>query len=187
MKKLLSLGLILVMSLMMVACQAPKKISEDSINQGKDTLSAYLENLKAGQFKEAEGKLETIPENFAFGHNEVMKQFFATMVYEVKEVKVKGEETVVTVAIKLPNTSLIYDDMMENIGEEVQTLQGGDDSAKAKASNLMEAYLIRKIKDSQVVLVENTIDVSVKIVDGNWVVVPSDDFSKTLSGLVIDK
>ncbi len=187
MKKLFSLGLVFVMGLLLVACQAPKETSEEATKLSTEVVSTYLENLKAGQFKEAEGQLESVPENLAFGDNEVMKQFFGRMVYEIKDGKVSEEETVVTVLIKLPNTALIYDDMMENIGEEVQKLQGGDDTAKTKASGLMVEYLIKKINDSKVVFVENTIDIHVKKVDGKSVIVPSDDLSKTLSGLAIDK
>ncbi len=187
MKKLFKLGLVVMMGLMLVACQGSEATNEEATKASQETLVAYLENLKEGQFKKAEGQLETVPENLAFGDNEVMKQFFARMTYEVKEGKVSEKESVVTVLIKLPNTALIYDDMMENIGEEVQKLQGGDDSSKTKASALMVEYLIQKINDSKVVFVENTIDIQVKEVNGKWVIVPSDDFSKTLSGLAIDK
>lgn len=179
MKRLLSLGMLLAMILVLTACQSSKIDAAASSN--------YLEDLKTGKFEQAQTKLESVPESFQYGDNEVMKSFFAKMIYTVKETKNKGDEAVATVAISLPNTAMMYDEMMTNIGEDVQKLQKGDDAAKTKASGMMVEYLLNKINDENVARAENTVEITLKLVDGKTVIVPNDDLSKALSGIPIEK
>ena len=179
MKRILSLGMILAMILALTACQNSKIDAATSSN--------YLEDLKTGNFEQAQNKLESVPENFQYGDNEVMKSFFAKMAYSVKETKNKGDQAVATVSISLPNTALIYDEMMTNIGEDVQKLQKGDDASKTKASGMMVEYMLNKINDENVVRAENTIEITLKLVNGKTVIVPNDELSKALSGIPIEK
>ncbi len=177
MKKSISLGLIFVLCLLLVACQSNKTVQDQSV------LESYFENLKAGQFEAASQKLETVPDNFNYGDNEVMKHFFAKMTYTVKDTKETSDGMETTVVISLPNTGIIYDSMMSDIGDDVQKLQGGNDASKSKASNLMIDFMLQKIDAPDVVMVENTVKVILKKVDDKLVIVPDDNLSKALSGL----
>lgn len=179
MKKLISILMLLVVSFSLSACQNSKVDAS--------VISTYLENLKTGNFEKAKLQLETVPENFNYGDNEIMKNLFAKMNYEVKSTDVKGSEVKATVYLSLPNTSLIYDGMMNTIGDDIQKLQAGSDSDKSKASDMMVAYLLKKINEEQVKRVENTIEVTLKIVDGKTVIVPNEDLSKALSGILVAK
>lgn len=175
MKKLISLCLMLTLGVLLTACQAAK--ADETV------MAAYLENLKAGSFEAASAQLETVPENFQYGENDIMKAFFAKLSYEVKDAKADGSQTAVTLFVSLPDTAAIYDDMMNNIGEEVQKLQKGDDASKTKASDLMVDFMLAKISSEDVKMAENTVEVILKVVDGKTVIVPNDELSKALSGI----
>lgn len=179
MKKLISVLMLLVISFSLSACQSSKLDAS--------VISTYLDDLKAGNFEKAKLQLETVPENFNYGDNEIMKNLFAKMNYEVKSTDIKGSEAKATVLISIPNTSLIYDGMMNGIGDDIQKLQAGGDAEKAKASDMMVTYLLKKINEEQVKRVENTIEMTLKIVDGKTVIVPNEDLSKALSGILVAK
>lgn len=177
MKKAISFGLMVVLCLVLAACQSNKSVQEESV------LESYFENLKTGEFEAAAQKLESVPDKFNYSDNEVMKHFFAKMTYTVKETKETAEGQEATVVISLPNTGIIYDSMMSDIGDDVQKLQGGDDASKSKASDMMINFMLSKIDAPDVVMVENTVKVILKKVDGKLVIVPNDSLSKALSGL----
>lgn len=181
MKKVFRLGIMMVMGLFLTACQS------NNADMDQTAIASYLEDLKTGNFASAESRLETVPENFAYNDNEVMKKLFERMTYEIKDTKVSGDEAVAEVYIKIPNTALIYDDMMNNIGAEVQKLQAGDDSSKTKASGMMVEYLLTKLTEEDVVMVENTVKVTLRVLAGKTVVVPDADLSKALSGVSVSK
>ena len=183
MKKWLSFSALLLICLLLAACQSEKPNAADEQTSAQATLVAYLDTLKTGEFEAATGYLESVPDNFKYSDNEVMKHFFAKMTYSIESVKQTADGYEATLALKLPNTAVIYDDMMNNIGDEVQKLQAGDDTSKSKASNLMIDYMLQKIDDANVVFAENTLNVTLKQVEGKWLVVPSDNLSKALSGL----
>lgn len=173
---------ILTVSLFFVACGSGK-VTDDA---QKKLVASYMDALKAGDFATAKTYLETVPENFDYNENEIMKTFFSKLTYEVVAVTSGDEGGELTLKIKLPNTTLIYDSMMDEIGDEVQKLQASDDTAKNKASEMMVQYMLKKVSEESVVLVENQVKVSVKKGDKALVIVPNDDLSKALSGLALN-
>lgn len=186
MKKWFSFSALLLVCLLLVACQSEKANAKDDQTSAQTVLATYLDTLKAGEFEAANAYLEMVPDNFKYSDNEVMKRFFAKMTYSVASVNQVSDGYEAVLELKLPNTAVIYDDMMSNIGEEVQKLQGGDDTSKSKASNMMIDYMLNKIDDANVVLAENKLNVMLKQVEGKWLIVPSDDLSKALSGLTLN-
>lgn len=179
MKKLLMVLGIMVMTLSLAACGSTKVTDESQTK----LVSAYLDSLKAGDFAAAKTHLETVPENFDYNENEVMKTFFAKLEYQIGEIKATETGGEVKVTIKLPNTTVVYDSMMDEIGEEVQKLQASDDTAKEKASGMMVAYMLKKLNDPSVKMIENTVSVEVKKGEKDLVLVPNDLLSKALSGI----
>lgn len=182
MKKWIWVMTLLAVSLLFVACGSVK-ITEDS---QKQLVASYMDALKAGDFTTAKTFLETVPENFDYNENEIMKTFFSKLSYEVVSASASGETGEVTLKIKLPNTTLLYDSMMDEIGEDVQKLQASDDTAKNKASEMMVKYMLGKLTDENVTLVENQVKVTIKKGDKALVLVPNDEFSKALSGVAVE-
>lgn len=168
--------MMIVMSMALMACQSSKEVDTT-------VLKNYLDNLKTANYEEAAKNLESVPENFAYKNYGVMNLLFSKMNYEIKETKATKDGAEVKVSITIPNTVIIYDDMMNNMGEEIQKLQAGDDAGKTKASNMMIEFLTNKISESDVEMVENTVTVTLKTVGEKTVIVPEDSLSKALSGI----
>lgn len=181
MRKLTMVLSLLLMSIVLVACGSTKVTNESQTQ----LVNSYLDSLKAGDFATAKTHLETVPENFDYNENDVMKAFFAKLEYTVGDVKSTETGGEVKVTIKLPNTTLVYDSMMDEIGEEVQKLQASDDTSKEKASGMMVAYMLKKLNDPAVTMIENTVTVEVKQGEKDLLLVPNESLSAALSGIAV--
>ncbi len=183
MKRIISLILLIAISGVLFGCG-----NAHDGNVEKTVISNYMEALKKGDFKTANTYLETVPENFDYGDNEIMRAFFEKLTYEIKTVKVEGNVSKVEIHITLPDTGLIYDQMMSSIGDEVQKLQSaGDETSKAKASDMLVSYLLNQVKSDQVKMAENDIVMELKNNGGEVKIVPTSELSRALSGITKEK
>lgn len=180
MKKYVALCL-MVLLLFATGCSNQASNSEDQ----KAVMASYMDLLKAGDFEKAKPYLTEVTENFDYNENPLMKALFAKMSYSIEQVDATGKGAKAQVKISIPDTTIIYDSMMEEIGEEVQKLGGGGDDDRTKASEMMVTYMMAKLTSDEVVMVENTVAVELTTVDGKTLIVPNDDFSKALSGIKV--
>lgn len=181
MKRVMAI-LLSVMLMLTVGCSKPTANVEDQ----KAVVVAYMDLLKSGEFEKAKPYLTEVTENFDYNENPLMKALFAKMSYSVESFDAASDGAKATLKISIPDTTVIYDNMMEDIGEEVQKLGSGGDQDKNKASEMMVNFMMAKLTDEKVVMVENTVDVDLKSENGKTLIVPNDSFSKALSGIKVN-
>lgn len=170
-----------VLLIFATGCASQSANSEDQ----KAVMVSYMDLLKSGSFDKAKPLLTEVTENFDYNENPLMKALFAKMTYSIEGFEGTQKGAKAQVKISIPDTTVIYDSMMEEIGEEVQKLGGGGDDDRTKASEMMVSYMMAKLTADQVVMVENTVSVELTTVDGKTLIVPNDDFSKALSGIKV--
>lgn len=171
-----------VLMLLTAGCASQAPNSEDQ----KAVMVSYMDQLKSGNFEKAKPYLTEVTEKFDYNENPLMKALFAKMTYSIENFDASSKGAKAQVKISIPDTTVIYDKMMDEIGEEVQKLGAGGDTDKNKASEMMITYMMAKLTADDVVMVENTVDVELTTKDGKTLIVPNDNFSKALSGIKVN-
>lgn len=180
MKKLVVVFTVMAM-ILLAGCGQSQKALDDQ----KQVVTDYLSAVKAGDFAKAKPLLKEVPESFDYNDNPVMKTFFERLTFEVKSVKASKTGAVVSVAITLPNTTVIYDNMMTDIGDNVKKLQKTSADGKSQAATMMIDYLMKAVKSDSAKMVVNTVEIEVDNTSGKPLIVPNENLAKALSGIEV--
>lgn len=180
MKKIVCTVLALVLLLSAAACG--KKTASP-----QEVVGAAMEALKSGDMAAASaqwgGEIGDI-EDTAEDDAELFKMFFQNFEYEILAETDTGTSAVVQVAVSNADMAGI---MGESVGELMQkavsAALSGQDISEEEAEKMFTDTMKEKLSGSSLEMVENTVDIGLTLVDGQWQITDvSDEAMDALMG-----
>lgn len=180
MKKIVCTVLALVLLLSAAACGKKTASPQEVVGTAMEALKSGDMAAASAQWGGEIGDIEETAESDA----ELFKMFFQHLKYEILAETETGTSAVVQVAVSNADMAGV---MGETIGELMQqalsAALSGQDISEEEAEKMFTDTMKEKLNSSSLEMVENTVDIGLTLVDGQWQITDvSDEAMDALMG-----
>ena len=169
MKKVSCVFLSLALVLLLIGCGANRKSAQSVVEDAIDAVKSADQSVATGYWGDGISNAET-DESDA----EMLKAMFGGISYNVISSEDKGDSEPVQVEISNNDIASIMGDVLaESFSKALEVAFSGQEMSEDEQTEMMNNLFIEKINSGDYGTVEKEVDVSLSLVDDEWVINPN--------------
>ena len=169
MKKVSCVFLSLALVLLLIGCGANRKSARSVVEDAIDAVKSADQSVATGYWGDGISNAET-DESDA----EMLKAMFGGISYNVISSEEKGDSATVKVEISNNDIASIMGDVLaESFSKALEVAFSGQEMSEDEQTEMMNNLFIEKINSGDYGTVEKEVDVSLSLVDDEWVINPN--------------